>query len=87
MSWEKKVSKALVGRKIVKVKWLSPEKSEKYFGWDTQPCEIYLDNGIVLTPSSDDEGNDAGAILTNIKDLSCIPVFRESYATDWLDKK
>ena len=35
----------------------------------------------------DDEGNDAGAILTNIKDLSCIPVFRESYATDWLDKK
>ena len=61
----------------VKVKWLSPEKSEEYFGWDAQPCEIHLDNGTILSPSQDDEGNDAGAIFTNLKDLPCIPVFRD----------
>ena len=66
--WQKLVDKHLVGRKIVKVKWLSPEKSEEYFGWDAQPCEIHLDNGTILSPSQDDEGNDAGAIFTNLKE-------------------
>ena len=37
----------------------------------------YLDDGTILTPRSDDEGNESGAILTNLKDLSCIPTFRE----------
>ena len=75
--WEKLVSKHLVGRKIVKVKWLSAKESERIYGWDQQPCEIYLDDGTILTLSSDDEGNESGAILTNLKELSCIPTFRE----------
>ena len=75
--WNELVNKYLVGRQIVKVKWLSPKKSEKLMGWSQQPCEIYLDNGTVLTPSSDDEGNEAGAIFTNIKELPTIPTFRE----------
>ena len=74
--WEKLVSKHLVGRKIVKIKWLSAKESERLMGGSQQPCEIYLDNGTILTPSSDDEGNESGAILTNIKELSCIPTFR-----------
>ena len=74
--WEKLVSKHLVGRKIVQLKWLSAKESERLMGWSQQPCEIYLDNGTILTPSSDDEGNESGAILTNIKELSCIPTFR-----------
>ena len=40
---------------------------------------IYLDNNggtpIVLSPMKDDEGNDAGAIATNIADLETIPVW------------
>ena len=75
--WQKLVNEHLVGRKIVKVEWLSPEKSEEQLGWNNQPCEIYLDDGAILTPSQDDEGNDAGAIFTNIKELPTIPVFRE----------
>ena len=74
--WQKLVNKHLVGRKIVKVKWLHPKETEEVFGWSQQPCEIYLDNGTVLTPSQDDEGNDAGAIFTNIKELPTIPTFR-----------
>jgi hypothetical protein len=30
-----------------------------------------------LTPSMDDEGNDAGAIFTNVTELPIIPVFRD----------
>ena len=76
MKWNELVKKHLVGRKIVDVKWLSPKESEKLLGWDQQPCEIFLDDGTIITPSSDDEGNEAGALITNIKELPCIPTFR-----------
>lgn len=75
--WHKEASKHLVGRTIKKVKWLDADSSYKLFGWDRQPCEIHLDDGTILTPSADDEGNNAGAIFTNIKDLQVLPVFRE----------
>jgi len=75
--WEKLVSKHLVGRKIIKVKWLSAKETKRLMGWYQQPCEIYLDNGTILTPSRDDEGNESGAIFTNLKELPCIPTFRE----------
>ena len=75
--WQKLVDKHLVGRKIVKVKWLDQKETDRLFGWDMQPCEIHLDNGTVLTPSMDDEGNDAGAIFTNVTELPVIPTFRD----------
>ena len=75
--WEKLVSKHLVGRKIIKVKWLSANETEEIYGWDQQPCEIYLDDGTILTPRSDDEGNVSGAIGTNLVDLPIILTFRE----------
>ncbi len=72
-----KLKKALVGQRITKVEYLSPKKSEKYFGWDYQPCEIHLSNGIILTPSADDEANEAGALLTNIEGIGTIGVWRD----------
>ncbi len=75
--WQKLVNKHLVGKKIVKVKWLDPKETDRLFGWNAQPCEIHLDNGTVLTPSMDDEGNHAGAIFTNVTELPIIPVFRD----------
>jgi len=75
--WNKEASKRLVGRTIKKVKWLDADNTYKLFGWDHQPCEIHLDDGTILTPSADDEGNNAGAIFTNIKDFQVLPVFRE----------
>tara|TARA_R110002110_G_scaffold56751_1_gene160902 strand:- start:516 stop:770 length:255 start_codon:yes stop_codon:yes gene_type:complete len=77
--WQDLVNKHLLGRTIIKVKWLSPKESEKLLGWNDQPCEIFLDNGTILTPSADDEGNNAGAIFTNIEELSTIPTFKERY--------
>ena len=75
--WQNLVNKHLVGRKIVKVEWLSPKETDRLFGWSFQPCEIYLDNGTVLTPSADDEGNESGSIFTNVTELGCIPCFRD----------
>jgi hypothetical protein len=74
--WLEKVESALIGRKIIKVKYLNSKTSMDVFGWDYQPFEIYLDNGVILTPSADDEGNEAGAIFTNIKGLEVIGVER-----------
>jgi|TARA_R100000152_G_C6702589_1_gene131809 ethanolamine utilization protein EutQ (cupin superfamily) len=75
--WTKKVKEHLIGKKIIDIKWMSPKVAEEDFAWYSQPCEIYLEDGIILTPSRDDEGNDGGAILTNLVDLPTIPVFRD----------
>ena len=50
------------------------KKEMEHQGWHNQPVQILLDNGIWLTPTSDDEGNNGGAIHTNIKELPIIPV-------------
>jgi len=71
--WNKRVSKLLVGRKIVRVEYTSEEDANEQ-DWDSRPVQIQLDNGIWLTPTSDDEGNNGGAIHTNLKGNSVIPV-------------
>ena len=76
--WQDLVNKHLVGKYIVRVQWLSPSESHKLMGWDSQPCELHLNDGTIITPSADDEGNEAGAFFTNIQELPCCPVFRES---------
>ena len=75
-TWEQKISKQLVGRKIVEVRWMTPEEAKESY-WDYQPVLLILDDGTALCPMSDDEGNNAGSIFTNIQDLRCIPVFRD----------
>jgi len=75
--YEKEINQALVGKTIKAVKWLDPDNSFKVFGWDRQPCEIHLDDGTILTPSADDEGNDAGVLFTNLRNFQVLPVNRE----------
>jgi hypothetical protein len=67
IKWNELASKHLVGRTIVKAKWLSAKESKRLMDWDYQPLELFLDNGTILTPSADDECNNAGALFTNIK--------------------
>jgi len=75
--WQDLVNKHLVGKYITKVEWLNPKDTKKLLGWDYQPCEIHLNDGTIITPSADDEGNNAGALFTNIQELPCCPVFRD----------
>ena len=72
-AWQKRINKYLVGRTIVKVEYCSEELADQQ-GWHCQPIQILLDNGTWLTPTSDDEGNNGGAIHTNIKELPIIPI-------------
>ena len=71
--WTDKVDKYLVGRTIVKVEYIPKEEVEEYL-WSNTPIAIHLNDGGILIPSMDDEGNDGGAILTNYKELLTIPV-------------
>ena len=62
LTWEEKISKQLVGRKIVEVRWMTKEEADESY-WDYQPVLLILDDGTALCPMSDDEGNNAGVFL------------------------
>lgn len=71
--WNKAAIKLLVGRKIIKAGYLLKEETDA-LGWDHSSLAIKLDDGTILWPSRDDEGNDAGALFTTSDDLPTIPV-------------
>mgnify|MGYP003312606851 FL=1 len=71
--WTNKVDNFLVGRTIVKIEYMPNEEVEDMM-WYKTPVVIHLDDGGMLIPSMDDEGNDGGAILTNYEELGTIPV-------------
>lgn len=51
----------LVGRKIVSVKPME-DATAKMMGWYKRPFVLTLDDGSILIPQCDDEGNDGGAL-------------------------
>tara|TARA_R100000458_G_scaffold47436_1_gene46205 strand:+ start:298 stop:561 length:264 start_codon:yes stop_codon:yes gene_type:complete len=71
--WTELTAKHLVGKKIVKVEYF-PEVMMEDVMWHKRPITIHLEDGTILLPQMDDEGNDGGAIATNIKELETIPV-------------
>jgi hypothetical protein len=73
LKWIKKISSLLVGKKIVKIQYMTEKVAEEQ-GWYRRPIQIKLEDGTWLTPSQDDEGNDGGSIYTNIEQLPIIPV-------------
>ena len=62
--WNKNASDYLVGRKILKVEWMSNDEAQD-LGWYSRPLAILLDNGVWIYPMRDDEGNDGGALGTS----------------------
>lgn len=72
--WETKISSLLVGRTITGVFIMSAEDADET-GWAHRPVVLEFDDGLQLMPSSDDEGNDAGAMITSNDVLPTIPVF------------
>ena len=76
LTWEESISKQLVGRKIVEVRWMTKEEADESY-WDYQPVLLILDDGTALCPMSDDEGNNAGALCHLGGECETIPVMRE----------
>lgn len=64
--WSGKANKHFLGRKIVGTRYMTDEEVEQ-LGWDSAALVIILDNGTLIYPSQDDEGNNAGAIFGNTK--------------------
>ena len=57
--WNNYGKKHLVGRKIESVRWMSDDEAGD---WYDRPIVIHLDDGTLLYPSRDDEGNDGGTL-------------------------
>tara|TARA_Y100001938_G_scaffold93596_1_gene128268 strand:+ start:110 stop:373 length:264 start_codon:yes stop_codon:yes gene_type:complete len=60
-SWNKRMTKALVGKKITSVRYMTSEEA-KESGWCKQPLLIQLNDGLTIIPLQDDEGNDGGSL-------------------------
>ena len=71
--WTRDISRALLGKTITKVEYMTQDEA-KYNGWERRPIILRLNDGTFLFPSMDDEGNDGGAIFTTLEDLPVIPV-------------
>jgi hypothetical protein len=73
--WCDVAKKLLLNRKIVGVRYLLDEEMEM-LGWDERSIVLILDDGNMIFPSSDDEGNQAGALFTNNPDQPTLPTLR-----------
>lgn len=71
--WTKTAKKLLEGRKIVLVRYLDDEEAASE-GWSRRSVVLQLDNGLMIFPSMDDEGNDAGALFTTDEKTPTLPV-------------
>ena len=77
--WSSVASSVLLGRKIVAVRYLDKEEADR-LGWYGRSVVIHLDNGHLVWASSDDEGNDAGALFTTDPKADTLPVLHGEVA-------
>lgn len=61
-AWTEEARKKLVGRTVVSVDYLSRNDCT-CVGWHESSVLIVFDDGTVVFPSQDDEGNGAGALF------------------------
>ena len=61
--WVDIAENILLNKKIVKITWQSETQAHESFGWHSRAVELHLDDGTIIVPQRDDEGNDAGALL------------------------
>lgn len=71
--WNKIAADMLVGRKITKVSYMDAKETEA-LGWCRRAVVIELDDGNLIFPSADDEGNGPGALFTNDDKNPILPV-------------
>ena len=67
LKWQNSTRKLLVGKTITHVRYLKDEEMEG-MGWHYRPAVIIFNDGSMLIPQSDDEGNEGGAMLFQDKD-------------------
>lgn len=70
--WTEKVKSKLIGKTIVNVRYMT-DKEQEANGWCKKGIVLTFNDGNIIFPMTDDEGNDAGAVGTSYKDLQTIP--------------
>lgn len=60
--WDKIAADLLVGRTITAVNYMNAKEASN-MGFYSRPVVFQLDNGTLVCPQSDDEGNDGGALV------------------------
>ena len=60
--WIEKAQSVLLNRKIIEVRYINEEEMET-LGWYKRAVVFLLDDGTIVYPSQDDEGNNAGALF------------------------
>lgn len=73
--WTKIANDQLLGRKIVRVRYMTPAECQE-IGWYLRPIVLELDDGNIVWASADDEGNNGGAIFTMNEAQPVLPVMR-----------
>lgn len=70
--WLSIAKEQLLNRKIVGVRYLGNEERDA-LGWSSRTIVLILDDGNLLFPASDEEGNDGGVLFTNNEMHGTIP--------------
>jgi hypothetical protein len=68
--WVRKAKGLIEGQRIVDVRYVTNEEAENVFAWDKRAIVLELEDGTLLIPQSDDEGNEAGALYMAKGDMS-----------------
>lgn len=72
--WNEQAAAHLAGRKIERACYMNKAEA-RAMGWHARSVVLELDNGATVIVQSDDEGNDAGALLVlNKKAEIILPV-------------
>lgn len=61
-TWTDYAKEKLVGKKIKSVRYLTNGEADD-LGWYSRPIVIELNDGSLILPSMDDEGNNGGALF------------------------
>lgn len=70
----KKAKEKIVGHRITGVRYMTDEEIEKSV-WDKKGIVLELDNGELLFPLTDEEGNSPGVLATTIDNLTTMGRF------------
>jgi hypothetical protein len=72
IKWEERCAELLVGKTIKSVRYMYTAE-KKDMCWFKKSLVIFFTDGSFIFPSSDNEGNDAGAYFTSITGMEVIP--------------
>jgi hypothetical protein len=74
--WANIASDQLLGRRIVGVRYMTIPEMQQQF-WQSRALVIELDDGNLIFPVADSEGNEPGVLFTSNEKNPVIPAWRD----------